>query len=78
MAVSDLFDDDLPIFMGPNGSTYMASVVHPFGLPNPDTPGQILAFEPMIGICQCASLQHNQDGTWQDTVDMIWKFKNLS
>ena len=31
----------------------------------------------MIGKSECKSLQRNQDGSWKDTVDMLWQFKYI-
>ena len=53
------------------------SVTNPFGLPNPDALEGVRDFHPMIGICDCRSVQRNPDGSWQDTLDMIWKFKYI-
>ncbi len=56
---------------------YEPSVIHPFGLPNPDAPKEITDFAPMIGICDCKSISRNPDGTWKDSLDMTWKFKYI-
>ncbi|MFK8007319.1 MAG: hypothetical protein AB8H03_13155 [Saprospiraceae bacterium] len=56
---------------------YEPSVVHPYGLPNPDAPKEITDYAPMIGICDCKSLSRNPDETWKDTLDMTWKFKYI-
>ena len=57
---------------------YAVSEKHPFGLPNPDAPPQILDYAPIIGICDCKSIARNQDQTWQtEPVDMIWRFKYI-
>lgn len=53
------------------------SAAHPFGLPNPQAPKQILDFAPMIGECDCTSQTRNQDDTWQEPVSMIWRFKYI-
>ena len=50
---------------------------HPFGLPNPDAPQEILDFAPLIGECDCKSTARNADQTWGDPVDMIWRFKYI-
>ncbi|MDH3649781.1 MAG: hypothetical protein OEQ53_08860, partial [Saprospiraceae bacterium] len=55
---------------------YEASSVHPFGLPNPAAL-HVTDFKEMIGVCPCKSVQRNPDGTWQDTIDMSWKFKYI-
>ena len=56
---------------------YEPSQINPYGLPNPDAPKEITDFAPMIGICDCKSVARNPDGTWQDTLDMVWKFKYI-
>lgn len=56
---------------------YEPSATHPFGKLNPDAPKQVADFAPMIGICDCRSVQRKPDGSWQDTLDMIWKFKYI-
>ncbi len=56
---------------------YNPSTLYPFGRPNPGAPPQILDFDPMIGICDCRSVQRNPDGTWQDTLAMVWQFKYI-
>ncbi|MCR9252910.1 MAG: hypothetical protein NXI20_20975 [bacterium] len=58
-------------------SKYDVSIENPFGLPNPEAPQEVKDFEPMIGICNCKSINRNPDGTWQDTVQMWWKFKYI-
>ena len=64
--------------VGQNISTsYEPSVEYPFGRYNPDAPKELKDFEPMIGICDCKSLNRNPDGTWQDTAAMVWKFKYI-
>ena len=56
---------------------YSASDTRPFGALNPAAPPEVADFAPMIGICDCRSVQRNQDGTWQDTTDLVWKFKYI-
>ena len=56
---------------------YEPSKDFPFGRINPVAPQQIKDFAPMIGICDCQSLSRNPDGSWQDTIPMIWKFKYI-
>ncbi|MEO1434085.1 MAG: hypothetical protein AAFV80_01020 [Bacteroidota bacterium] len=55
--------------------SYEPSSAHPFGQFNPVAPDEVKAFEPMIGICDCVSLQRSPQGEWQDTTAMIWQFK---
>ena len=56
---------------------YEPSAEHPYGLPNPDAPQQILDFAPLIGECDCKSVSRNQDQSWADPVDMKWRFKYI-
>ena len=51
------------------------SLEHPYGLPNPDAPSELMDFAPLIGECQCKSVSRKADGTWAEPVDMIWRFK---
>lgn len=53
------------------------SAEHPFGLPNPNAPKELLDFAPLIGECDCKSTSRNQDGSWAETTDMIWRFKYI-
>ncbi len=50
---------------------------HPFGLPNPEAPPQILDFAPLLGESTCKSVARNPDQTWADTLDMTWRFKYI-
>jgi hypothetical protein len=65
----------LPISGQSQIDQYEASEAFPFGQRNPAAPDQIDDFAPMIGICDCKSLRRNSDGSWQDTIDLVWKFK---
>ncbi len=56
---------------------YEPSKEHPFGLPNPKAPKQLLDFAPMIGECDCKSQNRNPDQTWAEPVDMVWRFKYI-
>lgn len=56
---------------------YEPSTEHPYGLPNPEAPQQLLDFAPLIGKCNCESVSRKADQTWADPVDMIWKFKYI-
>ncbi|MEZ4795833.1 MAG: hypothetical protein R2785_01575 [Flavobacteriaceae bacterium] len=57
--------------------SYEPSEEFPYGRPNPDAPKQIKDFDPMIGECNCKSTAKNQDETWADSVDMIWRWKYI-
>ena len=56
---------------------YEVSAEHPFGLPNPEAPAEILDFAPLIGLCECISESRNPDGNWAKPVNMLWKFKYI-
>ena len=56
---------------------YEPSKAHPFGLPNPDAPGALLDFAPLIGECECESVSRKADQSWADPVDMTWRFKYI-
>ena len=56
---------------------YEANAEYPFGRPHPNAPEEIKDFHPVIGAFDCASVQRAQDGTWQDTLSMKWKFKYI-
>lgn len=49
----------------------------PFGKAHLEAPQQLKDFEPMIGICDCKSESRKPDGTWNEAVDMEWKFKYI-
>ena len=68
----------LPTFsQGTISTEYEPSAAYPFGRLNPEAPAEVADFAPMIGICNCQSVSRNPDGTWQDTLNMIWKFKYI-
>ncbi|WP_299339412.1 hypothetical protein [uncultured Psychroserpens sp.] len=56
---------------------YEPSEKFPFGQPHPDAPEQIKDFDPLIGSCNCKSTTRKQDGSWNDTEDMIWRWKYI-
>ncbi|MDU8885960.1 hypothetical protein RXV94_07290 [Yeosuana sp. MJ-SS3] len=58
--------------------SYEPTEEFPFGRPNPEAPEQIKDFDPLIGVCNCKSTARNQDGTWGETIDMLWKFKYIA
>ena len=49
----------------------------PFGQANPSAPKEIKDFEPMIGKCLCKSTNRAPDGSWAESVDMIWTFEYI-
>lgn len=56
---------------------YEPSKEHPFGLPNPEAPNELLDFAPMIGECNCKSEMRNPDQSWAEPVDLLWRFKYI-
>ena len=56
---------------------YEPSADHPYGLPNPEAPEQLLDFAPLIGECDCKSQTRNADQTWAEPSDMLWRFKYI-
>ncbi len=56
---------------------YEATTTHPFGKPNPEAGAAIEDWKKMIGTCHCTSVQRNQNGTWQDTIEMDWTFRYI-
>ncbi|MBT8288078.1 MAG: DUF4440 domain-containing protein [Bacteroidia bacterium] len=56
---------------------YDPSPEHPYGLPNPEAPQELLDFAPLIGECDCSSISRNADQSWGEPVDMIWRFKYI-
>lgn len=49
----------------------------PFGQANPNAPEQVKDFQALIGECNCKSTNRKSDGTWNDTIDMIWRWKYI-
>ena len=58
-------------------NAYEVSLEFPFGRVNPKAPEQTKDFELLIGECQCKSISRNQDQTWAEPVDMIWRWKYI-
>lgn len=67
----------ITLFSQKGSYAFEPSSDHPFGLPNPDAPEQLMDWADLIGECACQSLSRNPDGTWQDTVAMKWRFKYI-
>lgn len=71
------------LFMALNGlviaqyNPYGPSDTYPYGRINPDAPKQLADFEEMIGSCDCLSQNRNPDGSWQDTLKMVWVFEYI-
>ena len=56
---------------------YEANDEFPFGRAHPDAPEQIKDFQPLIGESKCKSVNRNQDGSWNEAVNMLWRFKYI-
>ena len=56
---------------------YEPSPDHPYGLPNPDAPKEIIDWAPLIGECECKSLARIDQNTWADTTTMTWRWKYI-
>lgn len=63
--------------ISPERTQYEPSPKQPFGLPSPEMKDALKDFSPMIGLCDCKSVNRNPDGTWQDTVNINWSFKYI-
>ncbi|WP_083157930.1 YybH family protein [Allomuricauda sp. CP2A] len=50
---------------------------HPYGLPNPNAPEEIIDFAPLIGECHCKSEVRKADQSWAEPVNMVWRFKYI-
>lgn len=56
---------------------YDFSSIAPFGLPNPKADDAIKDFAMMIGECDCKSTTRNPDQSWQEPIDMVWRWKYI-
>ena len=56
---------------------YEVSKANPFGKYNPKAPKQLQDYKDLIGECNCKSTSRKPDGTWNDEVDMIWRWKYI-
>ena len=63
--------------VGYGQNNYDSSKESPFGKTHPEAPDQNRDFEEMIGLSDCKSIRRNPDGTWQDSVKMVWEFKYI-
>ena len=50
---------------------------YPFGRPNPEAPSAIQDFAPLIGECSCTSVNRRPDGEWNESEEMIWRWKYI-
>jgi hypothetical protein len=69
----------LGLFAAPLFAQYefQASADHPFGLPNPQAPQQIVDYQGLIGICNCTSTSRNPDQSWAEPVAMTWRWSYI-
>ncbi|NNF83433.1 MAG: hypothetical protein HKM99_11870, partial [Flavobacteriaceae bacterium] len=67
----------LSINLGIAQQEYEASDDFPFGKPNPEAPEEVKDFHPLIGINDCKSKSRKPDGSWNETLDMVWKFRYI-
>ena len=56
---------------------YEPSETFPFGRPNHVLKEQSMAFDLVIGSCDCRSLTRNTDQSWGDTTNLRWNFKYI-
>ena len=56
---------------------YEGSIENPYGLLNPNAPVEVGDYADLIGRSSCHSIKRNPDGSWQDTVRMVWTFKYI-
>ncbi|MCA6074256.1 hypothetical protein [Fulvivirga sedimenti] len=66
-----------PLFMNAQDRSFEPGGDHPYGMIHPDAPIQTADFAPMLGVNTCISVVRNPDGTWQDSLKMIWTFKYI-
>lgn len=50
---------------------------HPFGQLNPGAFPQTGDFAPLIGLSECKSQNRAPDGSWNDEIEMLWKWKYI-
>ncbi|NAS29574.1 hypothetical protein GTQ40_01185 [Flavobacteriaceae bacterium R38] len=56
---------------------YEPSKEFPYGRANPEAAQQIKDFEPLLGVCDCKSVNRKPDQSWAEPVDMKWTFKYI-
>lgn len=56
---------------------YDASDAFPYGQANPNAPEQVKDFDALIGKCHCKSTTRKQDGTWNESENIIWTWKYI-
>lgn len=61
--------------MTPAGSQFEPNDLQPLGAYNPRAPKEVKQFDFMVDVCDCRSVNRNPDGSWQDTLDMVWMAK---
>lgn len=69
----------MPVFaqLSPADSQYEPNDLQPLGSYNPAAPEEVKQFDFMVNVCDCKSVNRNPDGTWQDTVAMVWMAKYI-
>jgi ketosteroid isomerase-like protein len=63
--------------MGQDTYLYESNSEHPYGLPHPDMPDELMDFSTLIGTCECQSISRINQTSWGDTVNMTWRFKYI-
>ncbi len=69
----------LPAFaqVSPADSQYEPNDLQPRGSYNPAAPRELKQFDFMVNVCDCKSVNRNPDGSWQDSVAMVWMAKYI-
>lgn len=62
------------IMMATAQGTYSVSPENPYGKLNPEAPEELADYAPLIGTCDCVSTLRNQDGTWPESENIVWKW----
>lgn len=67
----------IPLFaqMTPADSQYEPNDLQPLGSYNPTAPEEVKQFDFLVNMCDCKSVNRNPDGSWQDTLDLVWMAK---
>jgi len=60
-----------------SSNSYGVSDEFPYGRLNPKAPPQTADFAPLIGLCDCKSESRKADRTWEEPVNMTWKWKYI-
>lgn len=65
------------ILMATAQGKYSADSSNPYGKINPEAPQELADYVPLIGTCDCVSTLRNQDGSWADPENIVWKWKYI-